>query len=43
MAQQIGIIHEIGDLGLGFDPISESDQKLIEDNDKNKENADKES
>jgi len=42
MSQQIGIIHEIGDLGLGFDPISESDQKLIEEQEK-KENADKES
>ncbi len=44
MSQQIGIIHEIGDMGLGFDPISESDQKLIEDSEKKeKENADKES
>jgi len=42
MSNQIGIIHEIGDLGLGFNPISEADQKLIEDNDK-KESADKES
>jgi hypothetical protein len=42
MSQQIGIIHEIGDMGLGFEPISESDQKLLEDQ-KKKENADKES
>jgi len=42
MSNQIGIIHEIGDMGLGFDPLSEADQKLIEDNDK-KESADKES
>ena len=42
MGGQIGIIHEIGDMGLGFDPISQLDQKIIEDNEK-KENADKES
>lgn len=28
---KVGIINEIGDLGLGFDPISEEDQKKIED------------
>lgn len=27
---QIGVIHEIGDLGLGFDPISEEEQSKIE-------------
>ena len=42
MSEQIGIIHEIGDMGLGFDPVSESDQKIIEEqkkkeNDENKE------
>lgn len=26
---QIGVIHEIGDLGLGFDPISEEEQSKI--------------
>lgn len=28
---QIGIINEIGDLGLGFDPISEEDAEKIKD------------
>lgn len=32
--EKIGIIHEIGDLGLGFEQISEDDQKKIEKNDK---------
>lgn len=27
---QVGIINEIGDLGLGFDPLSEEDQKILE-------------
>lgn len=26
---EIGIINEIGDLGLGFDPISEEDKEKI--------------
>ena len=29
--EQIGIINEIGDLGLGFDPISEEDMDKIKD------------
>lgn len=29
MSSQIGVIHEIGDLGLGFEPISESEQEKI--------------
>lgn len=29
MKEQIGIITEIGDLGLGFDPISEEDEEKI--------------
>lgn len=33
----IGVIHEIGDMGLGFDPISEQDQKIIEDDKKKSE------
>ena len=28
--KQIGIINEIGDLGLGFDPISEEDKEKIQ-------------
>jgi hypothetical protein len=32
----IGIINEVGDLGLGFTPISKDDEKKIKDNtDKN--------
>lgn len=30
--EEIGIINEIGDLGLGFDPIDEEDLEKIEDN-----------
>lgn len=40
--KQIGIIHEIGDMGLGFDPLSEEDKKIIEQTEKNKEDNDKE-
>lgn len=29
--EQIGIINEIGDLGLGFEPISEEDMDKIRD------------
>ena len=28
--KQIGIINEVGDLGLGFNPLSEEDQKKVE-------------
>ena len=34
---QIGIINEIGDLGLGFEPISEEDAEKL----KNEEEDDK--
>lgn len=27
--QTYGIITEVGDLGLGFDPLSEDDQKVL--------------
>ena len=27
---KIGVINEIGDMGLGFDELSEADQKLYE-------------
>lgn len=33
--EQIGIINEIGDLGLGFDPISEEDMEKIKDEEDN--------
>lgn len=29
MSTEIGIINEIGDLGLGFDPISEEEAEQI--------------
>ena len=31
----IGIITEQGDLGLGFDPLSQKDQELLNENNKN--------
>lgn len=30
MAQQIGVINEIGDMGLGFDVLTEQEQKRLE-------------
>lgn len=33
MNEPIGIINEIGDLGLGFDPINEEDMEEIKDDD----------
>ena len=30
MTQQIGVINEIGDMGLGFDVLNEQDQKRFE-------------
>lgn len=30
MSGKIGIINEIGDMGLGFDELTESDQKKLE-------------
>jgi len=35
--KQIGVICEQGDLGLGFTPITEDEQKTIQNNDKDKE------
>ena len=32
--EKVGIINEVGDLGLGFFEIDEEDQKKIEENDK---------
>lgn len=40
--QPIGIIHEVGDLGLGFDPVGEKDQKTIQESFKEKEQEKKE-
>ena len=36
--KQIGIINEIGDLGLGFDPITEEDMEKIKDKEKEEDN-----
>ena len=33
---QIGVINEIGDMGLGFHPLSEEDQKILEQSKENK-------
>ena len=30
MAQQIGVINEIGDMGLGFDVLTEQEQQRLE-------------
>lgn len=30
MEPQIGIINEIGDMSLGFDPLNEKDQKIYQ-------------
>lgn len=40
MAQQIGVITEIGDMGLGFEPLNESDQKSYNENLKKEEGKD---
>ncbi len=29
MAENYGVINEIGDLGLGFDPLNESDSEKL--------------
>jgi hypothetical protein len=29
MSDKYGVIHEIGDLGLGFDEVSDKDQKTL--------------
>lgn len=35
--EQLGLINEVGDLGLGFDPITESEEEKLN---KNKEKED---
>lgn len=35
--KNIGVINEVGDLGLGFYPINESEQKQLENEENNKE------
>ena len=32
MSGQMGVIHEIGDLGLGFDPLSPNDAQALREN-----------
>ena len=42
---QIGVITEIGDMGLGFEPLNEADQKSYNENlkkEEEKENQNKE-
>lgn len=38
MANEVtmGVITEQGDLGLGFEPVKESEQKIVEKNDEQK-------
>ena len=35
--EQLGIINEVGDLGLGFNPISEQDMEKMTNNKEDKE------
>lgn len=28
----LGVLHEIGDMGLGFDPLSQEDQQTLKEN-----------
>lgn len=37
MVQKYGIINEVGDLGLGFDPLSPKDQELLNEQEQLKE------
>lgn len=37
MSDKIGIINEIGDMGLGFDELSESDTKVLKEQEKEQE------
>lgn len=34
----IGVINEVGDLGLGFEPLSDKDKKILEEQEKTKQN-----
>lgn len=40
MEKKIGVLHEIGDLGLGFDEVSEDQQEALKEQmqEKDKEN-----
>ena len=38
---QVGVITEIGDMGLGFEPLNEADQQKYEDNLKKREQEEK--
>jgi len=37
MGQQIGVITEIGDMGLGFEPLNETDQMKYDKSQKEKD------
>ena len=39
---QVGVLHEVGDLGLGFDPLTEEEQKILEESNKSKDNDNEE-
>lgn len=39
----LGVLHEIGDMGLGFDPLSQEDQQTLKNNDNNKLNQSEDS
>lgn len=36
-SNKIGVLNEVGDLGLGFYPVNESQQEKIKESEKNKE------
>lgn len=38
---EVGIITEQGDLGLGFDPLSQKDKKVYSESSSNNQNEDK--
>lgn len=34
---EMGVLHEVGDLGLGFDPLSPEEQKLVTESQQNED------
>ena len=42
MGQQIGVITEIGDMGLGFEPLNETDQMKYDKSQQEKDDKDEE-
>lgn len=41
MGKEVGIVTEVGDLGCGWDPLNESDQALLEQQEKEENEAKK--